>query len=480
MSLLKKNVFYSLLLTASRFLFPIITYPYLARVLGPDRIGVLSFADSFSTYFVLIAALGIPLYGVREIAKAKGNQKLLNATFTEISIIYFISTLFCTIVFLISVYTIPHLKQELSLNLISGLNIFISFISFEWFLIGIEKFRYLTTSSILTKLIPIILMFWLVKGEEDYVTYQILNIAAFLSNALINIIYLRKLVGIERVDLNVRRHISPLITVFFSSVFITFYSLVDTLILGFVSSNQSVGLYSAAIKLNRIVCLVIASIGNVLLPRISNLITLGDKDQINGVILKSLRITVMLTIPLSMGLYLLSSELIVILYGEGFANAVMASKILSPIVFFMGIGNVFALQILLPFSKERQLLYLFTITTGISVILNFFLARNFGHLGSATATLITEILLGLLSYIFAKDVITIRFPWKFFFISLFTSFLFVPIVLLIKNLTYDIWLICGLSFISCLLVYAVLSSVFLRNEIKSEWDYIMRFFFRKN
>src|SRR5258708_12732818 len=137
MSDLKRNITYTLFLTGSRFLFPIVTYPYLSRVLGPEKIGTLNFSETYSNYFVLLAALGIPLYGVREIAKVKHVQKQLNKTFTEITIIYFASTFLSSLVFLFSIFNIGQLEDQLVLNLLFVSNILITFPSFHFFLFAL-------------------------------------------------------------------------------------------------------------------------------------------------------------------------------------------------------------------------------------------------------------------------------------------------------------------------------------------------------
>jgi O-antigen/teichoic acid export membrane protein len=468
MSELKKNITYTLVLTGSRFLFPIVTYPYLSRVLGPEKIGLLNFSESFSYYFVLIAALGIPLYGVREIAKVKHNPKALNKVFTEISIIYLASTLLTTLVFLFSVFTIPLLRAELTLNLVFGTNLLVSFLSFEWFLIGIEKFKYIAIRSIVTKLVPIMLMFFLVRSDEDYILYQELNILAFLINALSNIWLLRNYVKFDFKTIAIKQHLRPMVSVFISSVFISFYSLIDGLILGFVSTFKSVGFYATAIKLNRIVTLIIASIGNVLVPRISSLLGEEKREQAISILNKSLNLTILLTIPLSVGLFLLSSELIIILSGVSFEEAILPSQIISPIIFLMGLSNVFSIQILLPFSREKDLLKLFLITTVASCVLNMVLAFKYDYIGSASAMLITEIILTFVSFLYARRVVPLKFPWKLFFISVLASLMFIPIVFFIKLFFENVWIISMLSGGCCVIVYFLVQILLFRDYIMGE------------
>lgn len=468
MSQLKKNVLYSLALTISRFFFPIITYPYISRVLGPDKIGILNFSENYSNYFVVLAALGIPLYGVREIAKIKHEPALLNKTFTEIVVIHLISSFLCLGLYIISIFTIPSLRGQLEINLLFGANIIINLVSFEWYLIGIEKFKLIALRSMITKLIPIALMFVFVKDEEDYIIYQSLNTLAFLLNALINIVNIRKINTASFKELNIKRHMPPLFTVFFSGAFIHFYSMVDSLVLGFVSNYKAVGFYATAIKLNKIICMVIASVGNVLVPRISNLIALHDNDQIKSVLDKSLKFTIFLTVPLSVGLYLLSPELIFILAGNGFEPSVEASQILSPIIILMGLSNVFGIQLLLPFSKEKELLKIFLTGTILSLFLNIVLSKNYGYLGSSAATLLTELILTGMTFYYAKDIVNLSLPFKYFLGCIVFSLLFFPVIYLIRESTTDHLRILLFSLLSCSTIYLGLQLLLFRHFLIDE------------
>jgi O-antigen/teichoic acid export membrane protein len=468
MSQLTKNVLYSLLLTFARFFFPLVTYPYISRVLGPDKVGILNFSENYSNYFVFIAALGIPLYGVREIAKIKNDGLSLNKAFSEIAIIHLFSSIACLGFFLLTVFYIPRLNSEFEINLLFGANIIINFFSFEWYLIGIEKFKIIALRSIATKFLPIALMFFLVKTKDDYVIYQSLNTLAFALNAITNIVILRKYIKFDPKGVELKKHMAPLLTVFFSSAFITFYSMTDSLVLGFVSGFTAVGFYATAIKLNKIISLIIASIGNVLVPRISHLHATGAREQIESVISKSLRFTIFLTVPLTVGLFLLSKELIAILAGQGFEASVAASQILSPIIVLMGLSNVFGIQVLLPFSKERYLLIVFLTGTILSVALNIPLTHFYGHLGAAATTLVTEVVMTVLSFHYFKKVLIMKIPWKYFGWCVVLSALFVPVVYYFKAVFDNEWLVVALSVLTCSLLYVGLQFLLLRRYLRDE------------
>jgi O-antigen/teichoic acid export membrane protein len=477
MNELKQNMMFSLILTGSRFLFPLITYPYAARILGPDKIGILGFSDSYSAYFILIAAIGIPLYGVKEIAKVKDQHDSLNKIFSEISIIYFLSTLLCVVGFFISILLVPQLRGEMLLNFLFSLNIVFTFLSFEWVFIGIEKFRYIAIRSLATKLIPVILIFFVVKKESDYVLYQLLSTAALIGNSLINIYFLRRHIQLRFTSINLKRHFGPLLNVFLSSAFISFYPLIDNLVLGFLYNFVFVGYYAAAVKINRIVGTIVASIGNVILPRVSWVISLGNTDQVLVLLNKSIRLTVFLTIPLSVSLFLMADDIISLLFGIEFKESVLPAQILSPMIIFMGLSNVYYWQILLPFSKEKLLLKLFFIVSVFSVVGNLVLSFKWNYLGSALATASTELILLVFSIILSKRVLSLALPWKYILRCFLVSLMFLPISYLVKSLFGDHWAILISSAIGCGLVYFGTQFFIFKDSIARDSFFFIKSYF---
>jgi O-antigen/teichoic acid export membrane protein len=465
---LKKKIFYGVALTISRFFFPIITYPYVSRVLGPDKLGLLNFSEAYANYFVLIAALGIPMYGVREVSKVKDNQTKLNRVSTEITIIHLISSVICMAFFFVSIISADKLRQEWTLNAIFGLNILISFISLEWFFIGIEKFKFITIRSIITRLLPVTLIFVFVKDESDYIAFQILNTGAFLINALLNLWFIRRYVSFTSHELRLRQHFKPLLQIFFSSVFIQFYSMMDSLMLGLLSTYKSVGIYSAASKLSRILTNVIASVGNVLVPRISNLVSIGEKDRSIAILTKSIQLSIGLTFPLGIGFFLLSPELVMIMYGSQFADSVLICKILSPIIVITGISNVYTIQFLLTHSREKELFIVYLSGTILTIVLNTVMVIYFDFIGAGVAMLITEFFICAFAWRLTNKIQTLEIPWKYLISCFLFCVLFWPIVSLTRSLINNVWLIVIVSFTACGGVYFIFQFTFFRPFITDE------------
>ncbi len=468
MAELKKKIFYGVALTLSRFFFPIITYPYVSRVLGPDKIGLLNFSESYANYFVLVAGLGIPLYGVREVAKVRHDQAQLNRVSTEIAIIHLITSALCMVVFFILVSSVERLRAEWTLNLILGMHIVIAFFSLEWIFIGIEKFKFVTIRSIVTRLLPVCLIFVFVKDEGDYIAFQLLNTLAFLLNACLNLWFLRRYVSFTFSGLHIWRHKGPMLHVFLSSIFIQFYIMVDNIALGLISGYKSVGIYSAASKLMRILCVLVASVGNVLVPRISNLISIGEKEQAIVILKKSLRIGVALTIPISVGFFVLADEMIMIMYGPKFAESVALAKILAPIIVVAGVANVYTIQYLLPYSRESELLATYLTGTIIAIALNVALIFKMDAAGAAIAMVAAELAICAVAYALVNRKQALPIPWKYLLSCVLFSLLFWPISSAIRNWSPDVWITVISSLVICGGIYGLLQLIFYRDFVTGE------------
>ena len=188
----QKNIFYNVLLAISQVLLPILTFPYLARVLGPEHLGVLNFAESYARYFVLVAAFGIPIYGVREVAKLQNDKEKLRKLFLEIFAINLITTFILSIIFYFSILFVDKLNQEGVLFYWSLLFFFMQLFVFEWFFIGLKQFKYMALRYFFLRIIFIISVFVFIKSSADYLIYMQLQFALNLLLAIVNVYYIFK------------------------------------------------------------------------------------------------------------------------------------------------------------------------------------------------------------------------------------------------------------------------------------------------
>lgn len=453
MSQIKKNVLYNLIYSLSQFLFPIITFPYVSSILGPDRFGALSFSDTYSKYFAIIAALGIPIYGVREIAKAKASSGQVNTVFSEVFLVHLGSSVVALAIYLFSVYSIPKLREELPLHLISAINIIALPFVFDWFFSGIEEFRVIMMRSLLARFIPLLFLFVLVKEKDDYLIYQALNMSALLLNGVFNGFFIRKHVKFAFGKLNVLKHIKPLTLLFFSTMLISLYTMLDVVMLGFLDNDRAVGLYSASIKINKLIIMGITSVGTVLLARISSMMQSNDLVNAQLKIEKSLAYCSFVAIPAMVGLMLLRDETLFLFSGIEFMDASDTMLLLTPVILILTFSNVFGVQILLPLEKDKQFLYCVLAGTIANVVLNFLLIPTLSYNGAAISTLCTEFFVTLGSFVLARQALPFRFPWPTIFRSVLFSLFFVPVIYLLREMNMNAALLASSGILVCSILY---------------------------
>ena len=277
---LKKNAFYSFLKAFMTLIFPIITFPYASRILTPEGIGKVYFANSIVSYFVMFGSLGIGTYAVREASKVRDNKIELIKFFKEILLINLISSIISYCTFFILLIFVPKFNQYTLLLLISSIRILFTTLGLDWFYSALEEFKYITIRSIFFQIISLLVLFIFVKTKEDILWYVIFGLISSVGSNICNFFYCRKFLNLQiKVDLNLKKHIKPIFIFFGMTVATSIYTMLDTSMLGFLSSDIEVGYYSAATKINHMVLSLIVAITGVLLPRFS--IYIKNEDYLN-------------------------------------------------------------------------------------------------------------------------------------------------------------------------------------------------------
>jgi O-antigen/teichoic acid export membrane protein len=435
MSGLKKNIAFNTLLSISQILFPLVTFPYASRILGPAGMGAVNFADNFITYFLIFSALGIPLYGVREIAKVKNDAIVLGRVFSALIFIHLITSVISIIILLVISLSTEKLSAnfqlyQIGMAILLG-NVFIA----EWFFQGIEKFKYIAIRTVLIRLFTILLLFALVHSVADRNTYYALNLVATLLAAATNMYSVSKLVKVSFKNLELKHHLKPLFIIFSNSIITTIYLVFDTIILGFLTGDVQVGYYAAAMRISKISLAVIGVLSAVLLPRLTVAFQEKNWSEAKSLLNKSINFVVFLSIPIAIGTYCLSEEIIRLFAGQQYLPAVSALQILCFIVVFVGMAQVFAHQILLPLHQERKILYASLFGVVVSLGLNFLLIPIYKQNGAAISSLATEFSVTLLLFCFSLKLFKVKFPFLATLQALLTSALFFLIKMLVLKIS---------------------------------------------
>lgn len=407
---LKVNSILNLFHTIVNVLFPLISFPYASRILFAEGIGLVNFAQSYVNYFVLLAGLGVPIYGVRMVAKHRDNKELLSKKVIELMIVLILSTISFFLIYCISINFIPSINQEKQLFILMGLIIPFSILGIEWFYQGIEEYVFITVRSIIFKVLSLILLFTFVKNADDYVIYAAITVFALVGNNLVNFISLRKHISfIYKPNFNIKEHIKPLLLSFTFILATSIYVNLDTVMLGFLSTNRAVGLYSASLGLIKSAVIVVTSMGVVFIPRISYYVEKKDYIKVQLLAKTSYSILILLGIPAVFGLFYLADNIMLLFAGHDFSEATYSMRILVPIIIFLGISNLIGLQVLYPYGKEKLVLKSVFVGALVNLILNFFLIPSYAHIGAALGTLFAEMVVALLQIKMVKPYLDIKF-----------------------------------------------------------------------
>lgn len=385
------NFVMNMILTVSSILFPLISFPYVARVLNPDGIGRVSFAFSIITYFTMVAQLGIPTYGIREIAKLRDDKQKMSIFAKEILTINLITCIIVYLLLFISIFAISRLWQEKELLIIMSCSVLLNSIGLEWLYKGLEEYSYITKRSILFKFIAFVLMFLLIKQSDDYLIYGFLTVFASVGSNICNLIKAKKYIQIGNVKVeSLKRHIKPIVIFFLLSIATTIYTNLDNVMLGFISGNQEVGYYVAATKIKAALVSVIAALPIVLLPRASYYVGEKMMTEFERLASKAMNLTILMAFPLALYFAEFSKDYTFLLSGEAFYPSIVVLASLMPTVLFIGITNVYGMQILIPTDHERVVFYSVLSGAICDFVLNIVLIPQYGALGAAMANCIAE------------------------------------------------------------------------------------------
>jgi len=462
LSSIKKNFIYNTILSVTQVIFPLLVFPYLARIIQPEGLGIVSFVDSICRYLILLSALGIPIYGVREIAKIKNDHFRLSKLFSELVFLHLIFTLFFLIVYFVIVFTFDKFYSNINFYIAGSLMLLSNVFIVEWYYQGIEDFKFITLRNLIVRSILLVSVFLLVKNPNDSFIYFVITVVMSLTNAAINFTYaIKKNPFNLKVKISeLKKHIKPLLFIFSSIIFISFYTLLDTILLGFLSNERSVGIYSMALKVARVPMMIIGTLGVVLIPKLAIFHNDNNTENFKKLIEKSISFVLTLSIPIIFLLSSCSREIILFFAGGSFIESQFVLILLSTLGLFIGISNVFGLQVLTPMSKDKYLTFSVLFGTIVSVGLNIILIPIYKEKGAAISNVLAEFTVMISTIYFSKKFIDIKLNYKFILL-LFTISL--PIFLIhyeISNLINSNFLIIFFTF-SISFFYLLIAHIYL-------------------
>lgn len=390
---LKANYLFNLANTVTGLLFPLITFPYASRILLADGIGQVNFFQSIIQYITLLTCLGIPMYAIREIAKVREDVAQRNKVAVEILLLHASLTVIGYILVAVLVMTVSQIQADIPLFLLLSTTIFFTAIGCEWFYQGVEDFKYITIRGLIVKTVSVVLLFLLVKSREDLLWYAAYSVFGVLGGNIFNFFRLRKYISFRSLpfgELRPLRHLLPALHIFVLNLVISIYVQLNSVMLGFMADTTAVGLFAAASKLSYMVLGIVSALGTAMLPRLSNLIATGQKEQFNRLSQKAMQFVIAVTLPMTVGMILTSSYLIPLFCGETYVPAVSTLQLLSPIILFIGMSNIMGIQILYPQGQENKVIVCTALGAMANFALNLWLIPGWSQDGAAVATVVAE------------------------------------------------------------------------------------------
>lgn len=399
-----KNIVLNVLNSALSILFPVITFAYASRTILAEGVGRVNYAKSFSEIFVVFATLGISTYGIREAAKVRDDKKKLSILIHEILIINFFTTALTYIVYFGVLVFNKATHFYADVLLVYSTTVLFTTIGVEWFYSAIENYRFIAIRKLIIQLLSLALLFVFVKGPDDYIIYAVICVFSNVGSNILNLIYLRKYIYFKRQEkYEIKKHLKSVFLLFGNNLAYTVHSNIDIIMIGALLTATSVGYYSAAIKINRMVRMLFSAASAVFLPAISNLLEHISKEEYSSIVIKGFNILLMFSIPASVGLFTLSKPILSVFCGREFDPALPTMILLTPIIAVTTITYAFHNMILIPMRKEKVILWITAAGILINVILNYLLILQLGEFGAALATLLTEIIAMIMNIIVSKN-----------------------------------------------------------------------------
>ncbi|AXY74442.1 flippase [Paraflavitalea soli] len=474
---LKRNLVYNYILSASQVLLPIVSIPYVSRILTPEGIGRVSFIDSFTYYFITIAEFGMVVYGMREIARHRDDREARGKLVSELLMLHVVTSAITLFLYAIAVFFAWKHIHDIRLLLFSLSYLLVNFFACEWYFLGMEQFRYITLRSLVTRGLGLVSIFILIKQPEDYYLYYGIIAGAAVLNSLGNIYYLFKSVPVSFKKVNWKKHIAHTQFIWFICLTDGVTLLLDNVFLQLMSTAVAVGYYAFSMKIVRSSTVLLTDSLIVFFPRIVTLIKEGNKAQLQAVISRNSQFLIFFAVPLCAGIFLLAEPLIAIFLGPQFMPVVSDIRILALFPLLRTCNLFLSKQVLIAWGKEK--LYLRSSIAGslAFIVLSLLLSRYWADVGACCAIVAAEVTTLVINYYYARRVAgeLQLFETKELSHAFGSALVFIPVIWGIQQLAQAPLLVLLLSIAACIVVYGLVQFFVMRNHFAViVWEAVKR------
>ncbi len=460
----KKNFIYNIVYQILILILPLITAPYISRVIGAEGLGIYSYTYSVAHYFVIFAMLGLNNYGNRTIAKYRDNKENLSKNFCSIYAMQLMTSALVIIAYI--VYVILFDNKYLIYAIIQLIYVLSAGLDINWFFFGIEKFKLTVTRNSVVKLLSVCSIFVFVKRKEDLILYAVIMVMASFISQISLWPFLRKEIHFVKPSLSdIKKHIKPNLILFIPVIAINLYKVMDKIMLGNMTNVSNVGFYENAEKIINVPLGFITALGTVMLPRISNLTANKEKEKVKEYIDKSMEFSMFLSIPIALGLIAVGKEFAPIFFGEEFVQTGIIIQYLAITVIFISLANVIRTQYLIPNQKDNVFIISTIAGAIINLIINLLLIPKYETIGATIGTIFAELSVMLIQAISVWKEMQITKYLKKLLVFFVKGLIMYVIVYQLKYLNVQTEIIIFLQVVIGVIVYFLLNIKYINSII---------------
>lgn len=436
---IKNNFIYSMVLTLSTYLVPLLVFPYISRIIGPQGIGAIESIDSLINYSIIFSMMGLTTLGVREISRNRDNKERLSKVFSTLFTLNVITTILILLLLIGTFFFIPNFSDRRDLFFLGISKIIFNLFCVEWFFKGLERFRYITIRSIVIRILFVILVFCFVNDKSDTSIYYALWVGMTMSNAICNWKYRKNFAQYRISDISLKVYIKPFFLLGVFAVFSSIYTQLNVYILKFFSDDFHVGYYATAIKIYGVLMALFLSMTSVMVPRISYLVEKGDMNSVRDLTYKMFKMLFMIFVPVLLFFEFFAHEFIIVFAGDAFLPSVIPMRIVMFQLLVIGTEQIFILQLLIPAKKDYQVAACSIVGACVCIISNFLLTSRFNTIGSSLSWLFAECSVLIFSSFYVKKFFNILFPYKMFMKHIAISIPYILFGICILYISDSIW-----------------------------------------
>lgn len=460
MSTIKKNFVYSSILTTANYIFPLLTYPYVSRVLGVTNIGICNFVDSIIHYFILISMMGINIVGIREIARNRSNRKELNQVFSGLFWINTVTTTIAILILIIATFYVEQLKERWQMMSIGGLKLMMNYMLIEWLYKGLEEFKFITIRTLIIKIMYVIAVFVFVRHSADYPIYYLLSVLMIVLNSFVNILYARNFVSLQINNIYIYNYIRPFFILGIYSLLTSMYTSFNVTYLGFVAGDTEVGYYTTATKLYHIFIALFTAFTGVMLPRMSSLIAESKIKDFKAMLSKAYNILFTFSIPLIAFTIIYAPYIIYIIAGKGYEGSIVPMRIVMPLMLIIGYEQIIIIQALMPLKKDNAIFRNSVLGAVMGCVMNLILVSSLKSIGSSIVWIVSEVIVLCSAQYHVWKYLKMQFPWKLLLREFLVNVPLIVFLCLSFVMIEDMWESMALSII-ILISYFLISQYYI-------------------